>query len=210
MSLLFIVGALYKGLKAIMFFSSYWPKIQVMISCCGIVFIYNQIRVLMETPAWYLYAMWYNLNFDTYIPDAIANFTNTMMFKPVSRLSSQFATRFLSAELVTMLVIILVCILSVSLNMLLSICVMWKESPPKPENADWQGIWRDLGKILEAWGPKMSWDFTLEHLWDPEKLSQYLSQGWCGLHRSKEVRLIWGLACAYHALYNTILERDCF
>ena len=27
----------------------------------------------------------------------------------------------------------------------------------------------------------MSWDFTLEHLWDPMKLSQYLSQGWCGL-----------------------------
>ena len=51
MSLLFIVGVLYKGLKATMFFASYWPIINVMITCCGIVFIYNQIRALMETPA---------------------------------------------------------------------------------------------------------------------------------------------------------------
>jgi len=85
---------------------------------------------------------------------------------------------------------------------------MCKKSPPKPEKADWQGIWRGLGKILEVLGPAMSWDFTLEHLWDPEKLSQYLSQAWCGFDRSKEVRLIWGLACAYHALYNSILERE--
>ncbi len=56
----------------------------------------------------------------------------------------------------------------------------------------------------------MPWDFTSEHLWDPEKLSQHLSQGQCGLDRSKEARLIWGLACAYHALYNTILERESF
>ena len=56
----------------------------------------------------------------------------------------------------------------------------------------------------------MPWDFTLEHLWDPEKLSQHLSQGRCGLERSKEVRLIWGLACAYRALYNTMLERESF
>ena len=56
----------------------------------------------------------------------------------------------------------------------------------------------------------MSWDFTLVYLWDPEKLSQHLSQGWCGLDRSKEVRLIWGLACAYRALYNTILARESF
>ena len=85
-----------------------------------------------------------------------------------------------------------------------------KESPPEPESADWQGIWRGLGKILKARGPAVSWDFTLEHLWDPEKLSQYLSQGQRGLHNSKEVQLIWGLACAYRALYNTILERESF
>ena len=62
MSLLFIVGVLYKGLKAIVFLASYWSVVKIMISCCGIVFVYNQIRALMETPTWYLYAMWYNLN----------------------------------------------------------------------------------------------------------------------------------------------------
>ena len=67
-----------------------------------------------------------------------------------------------------------------------------------------------VGRILEVWGPAMPWDFTLEHLWDPEKVSQHLNQGWWGLDRLKEVRLIWGLACAYCALYNTILERESF
>ena len=153
-----------------------------MISCCGIVFIYNQIRALKETPAWWLYAMLYNLNLET--------------FKPVSRLPSQFVTRFLNTEPV----LILVCVLSMSSNVFLFIHPKWKKSPPRRENADWRGIWRGLGRISEAWGPAMPWDFTLEHLRDPKKLSQHLSQGWCGLDRSKEVRLIWGLACAYCSL----------
>ena len=131
MNVLFIAGVLYKGLKTIMFLGSYWPIINVMISC-GIVFIYNQIRALMKTPAWYLYAKWYNFNFDTYIPDGIANFTNTMMFKLVSRVSSQFVTRFLNVKLV----LILMCMLSISLNVFFSIHVMWKKSSPKPENVD--------------------------------------------------------------------------
>jgi len=136
--------------------------------------------------------MWYNLNFET--------------FEPVSRLPSQFVERFSN----TKSVLILVCMLSISLNVFLFIRAKWKKSPPRPENDDWQGIRKGLGRILEAWGPAMPWDFTLEHLWDPEKLSQHLSQGRCGLDRSKEVRLIWGLACAYRALYNTILARESF
>ena len=183
MSLLFIVRALYKGLKAIMFRASYWPIINIMISCCGIVFLYNQIRALMEAPAWYLYVMLYNLNFDT--------------FEPVSRFSSQFVARFSNAKLE----LIFVRILLMSLNVFLSICAKWKKCPPRPENADWQGIWKGLGRILEAWGPAMSWDFTLEHLWDPEKLSQ----GWCGLDRSKEVWLI-GLVPA--TLYIILFWRE--
>ena len=138
MSLLFIVGAMYKGLKAIMILGNYWPTVNIMISCCGIVFIYNQIRALMEAPAWYLCAMLYNLNFDT--------------FELVSRFSSQFVARFLNAELV----LIPVCMLSISLNVFLSIRAKWKKSPPRPENADWHRIWRGLGKILEAWGPAVS------------------------------------------------------
>lgn len=136
--------------------------------------------------------MLHNLNFET--------------FKPVSRLPSQFVAHFLN----TKSVLILVCMLSISLNVFLFIRAKWKKSPPRPENDDWQGIWKGLGRILEAWGPAMPWDFTLEHLWDPEKLSQHLSQGQCGLDRSKEARLIWGLACAYRALYSTALERKSF
>lgn len=181
-----------------------------MLSCCGIVYVYNQVRARMETLVWYLCAMLYDLNIDNYIPDGIADFTNNTMFKPASWLSSQFFTHFLNHKLVVILVLILVCMLSISLNVFLSICVMWKKPPPKTETVDWQGIRRGIGKILEVWGPTMSWDFTLEHLWDPEKLSQYLSQGWCGLDRSKKVQLTWALACAYYALYNSILEREIF
>ena len=191
MSLLFIVRALYKGLKAIMFLASYRSIINLLMSCCGIMFIYNQVRALIEVPVWWLYAMLYNLIFET--------------FEPVSRLPSQFVERFSN----TKSVLILVCVLSISLNILLFIHAKWKK-PPRPENDDRQGIWKGLGRILEAWGPAIPWDFTLEHLWDPEKLSQHLSQGRCGLDRSKEVRLIWGLACAYRALYSIVLERDSF
>ena len=55
MSLPFIVGALCKGLKATLFFANYWPIVNILL---WIVFIYSQIRALMETPAWYFYAMW--------------------------------------------------------------------------------------------------------------------------------------------------------
>ena len=143
-----------------------------MISCCGTVFINNQTRALMETPAWYVYAMCYDLNFDNYIQDGIAtftnnyipngitNFTNNMMFRPVSRLSSRFIRCFLNTELMLMFVGVALFI-SISLNVFLYRRGKWKESPPKPENADWQGIWRGLGKILGAWRPAGSWDFIL-------------------------------------------------
>ena len=103
-----------------------------MISCCGIVFMHNQIRALMEAPAWYLRAMLYNLNFDT--------------FEPVSRLPSQFVERFSNTESV----LILVCVLSISLNVLLFIRAKWKKPPPRPENDDRQGTRKGLGRILEA------------------------------------------------------------
>ena len=79
-----------------MFFGTYWSLINFVLSCCGIVYVYNQIRALTETPAWYLYTVLYDLNIDNYIPDGIANFTNNM----VSRLCSQFFTCFSNTELV--------------------------------------------------------------------------------------------------------------
>ena len=103
MRLLFIVRALYKGLKAIMFLASYRSIINLFMSCCGVVFIYNQVRALIEAPGWWLYAMWYNLNFET--------------FEPVSRLPSQFVERFSNTESV----LIFSCILSISLNIFLFI-----------------------------------------------------------------------------------------
>ena len=109
MNPLFFVGALSKGLKAMVLLATYWPIINVIITCCGIVFIYNHISALMETPVWYLYwylyAMWYDMNFDicipdgmanftnNYIPNGIADFTNNMMFRPVSWLSSRLVRR---------------------------------------------------------------------------------------------------------------------
>ena len=86
----------------------------------------------------------------------------------------------------------------------------WRKFFPKSEDVEWWGIWRGLGKRLEVLGPLVSWDFTLEHLWDPEKQSKYLSKGWCSSERSGEEQLIWGLACAYRALYSAIPERESF
>ena len=230
MNPLFFVETLSKGLKAMVFLATYWPIINVIFTCCGMVYVYNYIKALMETPvwylSWYLYAM-FNMNFDScipdgmanftsnYIPNGIADFTNHTVFKPVSKFSFWFIKHFSNAELTQMLVNVTgvaALFISVFLNLFLyrtiRTMIKQKESPPNPENTDWQGIWRDLGEILEEWGPTMSWDFTLEHLWHPQKLSQYLRQGQCGLGKSKEVQLIWGLACAYRALYNTILERE--
>jgi len=68
-------------------------------------------------------------------------------------------------------------------------------------------VWRDLKRILGRWGSPVSWNFTLEKLWNPENLSKYSSQGCCSLGRSEEEQIIWDLSYAYSALYHTILER---
>ena len=54
----------------------------------------------------------------------------------------------------------------------------------------------------------MSWNFTPEHLKDPESLNRYLRQGCCGSGRSEEAQMIWGLANAYRALFNNISGRE--
>ena len=128
----------------------------------------------MEISAWFLYIL--------------ANLTGNMMFGLVSRCSSQFIMHVWDASLGTVLL--------VSLNVFSATVfyIMWRKLFPKPENVECQGIWRGLGKRLEAWGPPVSWDFTLEHLWDLEKLSEYLSMGCCSSERSEGEWLIWGLA----------------
>ena len=54
----------------------------------------------------------------------------------------------------------------------------------------------------------MSWNFTPEHLKDPESLNRDLRRGCCGLGRSEEAQMIWGMVNAYRALFNTIPERE--
>ena len=114
----------------------------------------------------------------------------------------------LNAQLTTLLI---------SLNALFVIVIIslgiWnysilKKSRPKPENTEWQGVWRDLGETLERWTCSVSWNFTPEHLKDPESLNRYLRQRCCGLGRCEEAQMIWGLANAYRALFNTIPERE--
>ena len=66
------------------------------------------------------------------------------------------------------------------------------------------GAWERLQRN----GRLVSQNFTSEDLKDPERLNRYLRQGCCGLGRSEEAQMIWGLANAYRALYNTIPERE--
>ena len=135
MNLFFILGVLYKGLKAMVFFGTYWFLIKFIIFCCGSVYVYitKWGHWWRHLPGTYLQCcmMWI-------LTDGIADFTNNTMFKPVSRLSSQFFMHFWNAELV----ITFMLMFPVSLNVFLSVHVMWKKSSPKPENVDWQGIWR--------------------------------------------------------------------
>ena len=136
------------------------------------------------------------------------NFTELVVLKQVCSLSCESFMDCLNAHLTTLLI---------SLNALFVIVIIslsiWnyrilKKSPPKPENTEWHGVWRDLGETLGRWTCSVSWNFTPEHLKDPESLNRYLRQRCCGLGRSEEAQMIWGLANAYRALFNTIPERE--
>ena len=83
-----------------------------------------------------------------------------------------------------------------------------KKSPPKPENTEWQGVWRDLGETLERWTCSVSWNFIPEHLKDPESLNRYLRQGCFSSSTSEEGQISWSLSYAYWALFSTILESE--
>lgn len=167
-----------------------WFLLELLMFCLEVVTAFSQLRALMGIPVWFL--------------DIPANLTHHTVIGLLYRCSSELLMHVQDASLGM--------VLSVSLNVLSGIgfYTIWRKLHPKPENVEWQGIWRGLGKRLEAWGPPVSWNFTLEHLWDPEELNEYLGKGWCSSGRSEQERLIWGLACAYRALYNTILERESF
>ena len=65
-----------------------------------------------------------------------------------------------------------------------------------------------LGRDFREKGIPVSWDFTPEHLQDPENLNRYLRQRCCDSGRSEEVQIIWGLAYAYWALFSAIPDRE--
>jgi len=107
-----------------MFLGTYWFLFKFIMFSIGVEYMYNQLRALMEIPAWYLYVL--------------ANLTDNMMFGLISRCSSQFLMHVQDAGLGT--------VLSVSLNVYSAIVfyIMWWKFFPKPENMEWQGIWRGL------------------------------------------------------------------
>lgn len=79
---------------------------------------------------------------------------------------------------------------------------------PKPENTEWQGVCRDIGETLEKWVPSVLWNYSTEHLQNPENLGKYWRGDVCNPGRSKEARITLGLSCAYQALFNIIPEKE--
>ncbi|XP_021236236.1 uncharacterized protein LOC110389699 [Numida meleagris] len=146
-----------------------------------------------------MYTMWHTA------PEEAANFVELGVLKPSPSLSFESLMHFLNAHLT---------MLSISLNALLIILVIslsiyfLRKPSPKPEDTEWQGVWRKLGETLERWESPVSWNFTPEHMEDPESLSEYLRQRCDSFGESEEAQIIWGLAHAYRALFNTIPERE--
>ena len=113
-----------------------------------------------------------------------ANFTELVILKQVPSLSFKSFMDCLNAHLITLLISLNALFVTVIIS--LSSCIfniMKKKPSPKPENTEWQGVWRGLGETLEKWTCSVSWIFTPEHLKDPESLNRYLRQRCCGLGR---------------------------
>ena len=109
------------------------------------------------------------------------NFTELVILKQVPSLSFKSFMDCLNAHLIMLLISLNALFVIVIIS--LGICIfntMKKKPSPKPENTEWQGAWRVLGETLERWPSSLSWDFTPEHLQDPESLGRYLRQGCCG------------------------------
>ena len=178
-----------------------WALIKFASLLYGAIGIYNVLKTLMEVPTWYLHTMWHT------IPEGVSISTELVVFKQSPSLSLKSLVHFLNAHLITLLI---------SLNVLfiisLSICFyhILKKPSPKPENSEWQGVWRGLEKTLERWTSSVSCDFTPEHLQDPDSLGRYLRQGCYGSGRYDEALIIWGLANDYRALFNTNPESESF
>lgn len=143
--------------------------------------------------------MWHELGIERYVPERPANFTECVIFKQVSNLSSESLMHLWNAYPTIMLRIYL-SVLIISL----SICIyeFLQKPSPEPENSEWNGVWRNLGETLEKCASLVSWNFTTENL------SSNLRQRCCSSGKSEEVQIIWGLAYAYFPLFITISKRE--
>ena len=57
MDLYFILRILYRGLRTITFFGTYWFLFKFLMFSVIVAYTYNQLRALMEIPAWFLYIL---------------------------------------------------------------------------------------------------------------------------------------------------------
>ena len=94
-----------------MFLGTYWFLFKFIMFSVGVVYMYKQLRALVEMPACYLYIL--------------ANLTDSIMFGLVSRCSSQLFMHVQGARLGT--------VLSVSLHVFSAIIIyiMWRNDPER-------------------------------------------------------------------------------
>ena len=55
MDLYFILRALYRGLRTVMFLATYWFLFKFIMFSVGVAYTYSQLRALVEISAWFLY-----------------------------------------------------------------------------------------------------------------------------------------------------------
>jgi len=71
-------------------------------------------------------------------------------------------------------------------------------SVPSQGSSEWQGVWDNMARCPEQWAPPVVWNFTYEHLQNPEKLLEYLEKVCCLPGNPKETQttaVCWDLTC---------------
>ena len=109
--------------------------------------------------------------------EGAAHFTELVIFKQAPSLSFESFMQFLNAHLITLLISLNVLFSSLLISLSIWIYNILRKPSSEPENIEWRGMWRGLGETLERWTSLVSWNFTPEHLKDPESLNRYLRQG---------------------------------
>lgn len=77
----------------------------------------------------------------------------------------------------------------------------------RQDSYEWHGVWVSMHRHLGQWAPAVFWNFTPEHVKNPEKLVNCLKKVCCHTGSSGETQInaaCWGLAHACQALFSTI------